>query len=411
MNVIILGMHRSGTSLASGLLALSGVHFGIEEEFIASNDENPKGFWERRDVRELNDNLLHHMGCDWSEISNLYKKEIPDTVITQFNSKAAKIITNLKEESNSGVIGLKEPRLCLLMPFWEKSLNDENFYIIVCRDPNEIAVSLEKRNAIPPLVSNYLTECYTKRAINAVKKKPHYIVTFNDLIEQPVETIERILNKINQNKHSLVIKDKSLLLEYSTPSLYRSKTFNRKLATNKRLQNYYESLKRGELPNINSSKTLVPKSVLNYEHSKRFEEFKKTTNQLKKLKRRTHTLEQELSNRLDTGLETAAKDTQINELRTEIDLRDTKLKQIRLENSEAVKQLSERDEQIIDLRKSFEEKTVAKETQINELRTEIDLRDTKLKQIRLENSEAVKQLSERDEQITRLKKSTEDLNC
>ena len=124
MIIVVLGMHRSGTSLISGLLAQVGVHFGKEAEFIQANEENPKGFWERRDVRKLNDMLLHSMNCDWSEISSLSGRTPPGDVLTEFETEAERIIRHLQEGAGSGVIGLKEPRLCLLMPYWRKLLGD-----------------------------------------------------------------------------------------------------------------------------------------------------------------------------------------------------------------------------------------------------------------------------------------------
>jgi hypothetical protein len=86
----------------------------VKNDLIETNQENPKGFWERKDVRKLNDKLLHQMGCDWSEISTLYQEEIPENVLVDFNSEASSILDTLKQETLSGVIGLKEPRLCIL---------------------------------------------------------------------------------------------------------------------------------------------------------------------------------------------------------------------------------------------------------------------------------------------------------
>ena len=110
MRIIVLGMHRSGTSLACGLLKHTGVYFGEQAELIETNEENPKGFWERNDVRKLNDLLMHSMNCDWSEIPSLNPKEIPDYVRADFCSKASAVIRELEQNSPSGLIGLKRAR-------------------------------------------------------------------------------------------------------------------------------------------------------------------------------------------------------------------------------------------------------------------------------------------------------------
>ena len=165
MNVVVLGMHRSGTSLACGLLHRAGVYFGESPDLIRPNEENPKGFWERTDVRALNDSLLHALNSDWSEIAFLDQHELPEEELSRFHESAASILTEMKDCAPGGVIGLKEPRLCVLMNFWLPLLAEQTFFILVHRDPEEIAISLESRNGIPFTVSNYLTEQYLGRVL------------------------------------------------------------------------------------------------------------------------------------------------------------------------------------------------------------------------------------------------------
>ena len=43
MNIVILGMHRSGTSLITGILNKAGFFIGYQDELIGSNAENPLG--------------------------------------------------------------------------------------------------------------------------------------------------------------------------------------------------------------------------------------------------------------------------------------------------------------------------------------------------------------------------------
>ena len=64
MQILILGMHRSGTSVVARLLNMMGAYFAPEGVSNGANEENPKGFWERQDVRALNDLVLHSAGAD-----------------------------------------------------------------------------------------------------------------------------------------------------------------------------------------------------------------------------------------------------------------------------------------------------------------------------------------------------------
>lgn len=291
MKIIVLGMHRSGTSLACGLLNHCGIFFGEEKDLIQTNEENPKGFWERKDVRKLNDMLLHEMACDWSETSNLHKVTISKNVLEDFNSDACKIIKKLEQNAASGVIGLKEPRICLLMPYWQDLFDDNDFFLLVHRDPEEIAISLKNRNGIPATVSNYLTEQYLGHAIHAIKDRQYFIVSYKELIEQPVQSTQNIIDAINATGKGLTVPDHKKLVEHSTSALYRSRPTGHAQDISKSLKHLYASLNKNELPHVPTLEISIPAHVLSYQHSKRFEEFKKIKKLLGHLENRIKALE------------------------------------------------------------------------------------------------------------------------
>ena len=75
--LFVLGMHRSGTSAITGALRHCDVWVGEEKELTEANVENPQGFWERRDMRDLCDQMLHTAGADWWRVANFDPKAIP----------------------------------------------------------------------------------------------------------------------------------------------------------------------------------------------------------------------------------------------------------------------------------------------------------------------------------------------
>jgi len=294
MKLVVLGMHRSGTSLASGLLNLAGIYFGEEHELIPVNSENPRGFWERKDIRALNDKLLHSMACDWSEISDLYKRGIPAEVMSQFEHEASSILHQLEDKSQSGICAIKEPRLCLLMPSWQRILGEDCFYLIVHREPEEIAISLFNRNKIPFDVSSYLTRLYLGRAIASIGENPFHIVSFRELIEEPVNSTNRIIDALNEAGQNLPYPKEKKLIEFATPVLYRSKLKNENISIGRQLKSWHESLRNKQLPRVKSFRNLAPKAVLEYQHRKRFFEYAKTTTELEYRTKRVSTLESQI---------------------------------------------------------------------------------------------------------------------
>ena len=63
--ICILGMHRSGTSLLTRVLNLMGVYLGPDAHLLQPLAENPKGFWEHKEIWKLNEDILWRLGGSW----------------------------------------------------------------------------------------------------------------------------------------------------------------------------------------------------------------------------------------------------------------------------------------------------------------------------------------------------------
>ena len=72
--LVVLGMHRSGTSLLGGLLVRCGLFVGARRDLIwgADPNDNKKGFFERSDVVLQNDWLLRDQKAHWSVKADAY---------------------------------------------------------------------------------------------------------------------------------------------------------------------------------------------------------------------------------------------------------------------------------------------------------------------------------------------------
>ena len=65
--IVVLGMHRSGTSAVVKALSCLGVDLG--DDFMPSGDDNPKGFFEDKAVNQLNIEMLEVIGQRWFSLS------------------------------------------------------------------------------------------------------------------------------------------------------------------------------------------------------------------------------------------------------------------------------------------------------------------------------------------------------
>lgn len=142
--IIVLGMHRSGTSVCTGILS----HFDAElgPDLLAPNDENPKGFFENTSVLGINKAILQSLDSDWDDYHFSLEKMSPEATIS-WCEKIKQVIEDQFPEGSSLII--KDPRLCLLLPLWLDVLNDlliETRIVTTYRHPLEVAKSLTVRN-------------------------------------------------------------------------------------------------------------------------------------------------------------------------------------------------------------------------------------------------------------------------
>lgn len=150
MNLIVTGMHRSGTSMIAGVLQLCGAHLG--NNLLSGKRDNPNGHFEDKDFVRLNDVILKWNGGTWDNPP----KKVP----------IPKDLSTLKTWANgwpdNGVVLWKDPRAVYTIPVWEAALRPAPLRVlIVARRTPAVIESLMKRNKFShaqaqALVSQYL---------------------------------------------------------------------------------------------------------------------------------------------------------------------------------------------------------------------------------------------------------------
>lgn len=188
MQLMVLGMHRSGTSMLARLLNMMGVYFGPEGVGTGANEENPKGFWERKDVRALNDALLLAADCDWNRVASFDPSKVPEAALEDFRKKAGKLVLDM---DGHRPWFLKEPRLCLLFSIW-RPLLEAPVCVHIYRDPQEVAKSLFHRNQIPLEIGTALWERYVRDALRHAHGLPTVQVGYAELMADPMVALARI---------------------------------------------------------------------------------------------------------------------------------------------------------------------------------------------------------------------------
>ena len=207
--LFVLGMHRSGTSAITGALRLCGAWVGEETELTDANAENPLGFWERRDMRDLCDRMLQSAGADWWKIADFDPKAIPRVELAEQRQEFEKIVSVL-DKYEAWVI--KEPRLCLLLPVLRHYVKNP-VCIHIYRNPLEVARSLQTRNGFSISAGLALWEVYNLHALNASEGLPRISLSYESLMLHPVDTLNALVKELGGLAADYPIKPDSGVIE------------------------------------------------------------------------------------------------------------------------------------------------------------------------------------------------------
>jgi len=209
--VLILGMHRSGTSAITGIMQKLGYDLG--GELLPNAEDNSKGFFENVRVKEYNDIVLDKNKSRYDDTR--HDVTIKFENVKTYVKKATAIINEDFRSENK--IAIKDPSLCLTFPIWQKALNLLGFkqkVIIIYRNPLEVAQSLEKRNGYDLEKSLHLWSKYFFYSENYSRECDRMFISFDMLINNMPESLNKICNfleitKIDDQKiHGFI--DKSL---------------------------------------------------------------------------------------------------------------------------------------------------------------------------------------------------------
>lgn len=185
-------MHRSGTSALTGLLRALGLWAGEMDDFPPGDAHNQAGYWEHLGVWAVNEAILQTLGASWCDVADLDLSRLTDAERTPLQQHARGIVREL-DAHGSWVI--KDPRLCLLFPFWREVL-ERPFCILVYRDPLSTARSLARRDGFPLSFGIALWEKYNREALAATRGLPRALVSYRELLADPAASVRRLREKM-----------------------------------------------------------------------------------------------------------------------------------------------------------------------------------------------------------------------
>ena len=186
--VVVLGMHRSGTSAVTGAIDALGLPACRTEDRFPVREPNPRGNYESSSLSWFDEELLRELGGRWWSLPLPRLGWAHTPGIDEWRSEASALFAAAHP---SGQWVWKDPRACVLLPFWDLVLGPGVPRVVVLRNPAEIAASLHARDNMPLEQALALTERSLRTCLRDSVDRPVFITSYDDLLASPSAWSER----------------------------------------------------------------------------------------------------------------------------------------------------------------------------------------------------------------------------
>ncbi len=189
--IVVAGMHRSGTSAITRVLAMLGADLPVKLGAPAADNES--GFWEPLEIVQTHQRLLVAAGSAWDDVSPIDEEWFTTAEGQEYEDRLLGLLQS--NYGNSPLFVLKDPRLCRLIPLWLRVLERfgaEPAFVISVRSPLEVAASLRVRDGFSTQKSQLLWLRYMLDAERFSRGHDRSFVSYERLLLDWMPVAERI---------------------------------------------------------------------------------------------------------------------------------------------------------------------------------------------------------------------------
>lgn len=180
--ILVLGMHRSGTSALTRVLSMLGA--ALPSNLLGAGPRNETGHWEPARLIELHEQLLLDAGSSWDDWRKVDPEvDLPEGRLEHYRKEIRSLVE--EEYGQAPVFVLKEPRICRLVPLYRDVLKDMGIVIkpvLIVRNPLSVAASLKQRDQMNSMLALY---CWMRHVLDAetdTRDLPRAIISYEALL-------------------------------------------------------------------------------------------------------------------------------------------------------------------------------------------------------------------------------------
>lgn len=193
--ILVVGMHRSGTSAITRTLNLLGA--ALPANLLAAREDNPTGFWESADLMGIHDRFLAAVGSAWDDPLPLPAAAFRTAAAAACHDEALAVLH--RDFADAPVFAIKDPRICRLIPLWRDILTAfgaRPCAVLPVRNPLETAMSLRLRNGIPREQALAQWIIHTAWAEQGTRDWPRCFVAYETFLADPAGQTLRLAQSL-----------------------------------------------------------------------------------------------------------------------------------------------------------------------------------------------------------------------
>src|SRR5260370_29803578 len=197
---MVLGMHRSGTSLCSHVLSALGLDMtdrvpgpGLD----SPGEDNPLGHWERWEIVEFHDRILRFFNREFFSQAHDLALPVAWWAAPEVAQVRREITAFLERRMGGGYFGFKDPRTVRLMPMWHQIISELKLApkVVFClRNPAQVARSLNGRDGFSLDTGEYRWFSYTVDFFRYTKSAEVCTIEYEAWFDDPTPNLAKLRN-------------------------------------------------------------------------------------------------------------------------------------------------------------------------------------------------------------------------
>jgi hypothetical protein len=225
--VVVLGMHRSGTSLLTSLLTELGVDLG--EKLLGADISNQAGYWEQDEICKVQDALLQKSGWRWTSATGATPLPAGWWKLPLVQPFKQQLLTIVRTEIGQakGVWGFKDPRTSRLLPLWQEifaELRLEPIYLLAVRNPAAVVESIVKRDQIPVARAELLWLLHNLDAVRDAGPRLRLVVDYDRWFTQPLQQARAVVRALGLDETEAGNRIADRIIQHIRPDLRHCQT-------------------------------------------------------------------------------------------------------------------------------------------------------------------------------------------